>query len=569
MPRITRLILALAVIVFPLVAASPAAPAYADESACVGTYYDQGSFEFFTPELRYVPPPLRVAAWDCAARAADRTFGLDTGSAVEYTLVYANVDFDVVVRIARAFEEQGWLTNYAAITSIDTGGGMQNSVLYSADQLAALDSPPLFAGGRFGNAATNHDIISLSYADGDTYTTNGSAFTTPSLVIDVALTEAFAGDGIADPSVLSGLKSIGDVVVTPSGAAAVGGTAVVLTLVIGYPGSLLNSVIGPRYDQFIERMRKRRAARKSKSAGVAGAGSAVMDRAGTTPTATNPAVANPAVANPAAASGAATPARPRLFGWLFIPGLLIASIISGFVDPSFGVNAMSARLLVTAFLSLLVFNVAAWFLVRLIMRKRHPDTVATVKFRWGSLILVTIAVLIARLLEFHPGVIFGLVAGLVFAATMSKAKNAMVVILGTGFGLAVALLAWVGFSLLAPIAAGAPGNLLLVSASEFFSAVTIEGIASLPLALLPLLALDGHKLFDYNKWLWALCYAIGLLAFTLVLLTIPNSWGEIAGDFVRWIVLFCAFGVVAVAVWAIHLVFERRKAAATAQRVPG
>lgn len=546
MSRITRLILALAVIVAPLVAATPASPAYADESACAGSYYDQGSFEFFTPELRYVPPPLRVAAWDCAARAADRPFGLDTGSAVEYTLVYTNVDFDVVVRIARAFEEQGWLTNYAAITSIDTGGGMQNSVLYSADQLAALNSPPLFAGGRFGNAATNHDIISLSYADGTTYTTNGSAFTTPSLVIDVALTEAFAGDGIADPSVLSGLKSIGDVAVTPTGAAAVGGTAVVLTLVIGYPGSLLNSVIGPRYDQFVERMRKRRAARRSKSAAT-----------------------NLVTAESATASGAGTPARPRLFGWLFILGLLAASVISGFVDPSFGLNAMSARLLVTAFLSLLVFNVAAWFLVRVIMRKRHPDAVATVKFRWGSLILVTVAVLIARLLDFHPGVIFGLVAGLVFATTMSKAKNAMVVILGTGFGLAVALLAWVGFSLLAPIAAGAPGNLLLVSASEFFSAVTIEGIASLPLALLPLLALDGHKLFDYNKWLWALCYLVGLLAFTLVLLTIPNSWGEIAGDFVRWIVLFCAFGVVAVAVWAIHLMYERRKTAATAPRAPG
>ncbi|GAA3748389.1 hypothetical protein GCM10022239_24740 [Leifsonia bigeumensis] len=550
----TRLILALAVIMFPLVVATPASPAYADESACADSYYDQESLEFFTPELRYLPPPLRVAAWDCAVRDADRPFGLDTGSAVEYTLVYADVDFDVVVRMARAFEEQGWLTNYAAITSIDTGGGMQNSVLYSADQLAALDSPPLFAGGRFGNAATNRDIISLSYADGDTYTTNGSVFTTPSLVVEVVLTESFAGDGIADPSVLSGLKSIGDVAVTPTGAAAVGGTAVILTLVIGYPGSLLNSVIGPRYDQFVDRMRKRRAARRSKAVGAGGTTSAVPDQAGT---------------DSAAASAVDTPAPTRLFGWLFIPGLLIASIISGFVDPSFGLNAMSARLLVTAFLSLLVFNVAAWSLVRVIMRKRHPDAVATVKFRWGSLILVTVAVLIARLLEFHPGVIFGLVAGLVFATTLSKAKNAMVVVLGTGFGLAVALLAWVGFSLLAPIAAGAPGNLLLVSASEFFSAVTIEGIASLPLALLPLLALDGHKLFDYNKWLWALCYLVGLLAFMLVLLTIPNSWGEIAGDFVRWIVLFCAFGVVAVAVWAIHLAFERREAAAKAQSVPG
>src|SRR5690606_28369934 len=134
---------------------------------------------------------------------------------------------------------------YAAITSIDTGEGMQNSVRYSADQLAALDSPPQFAGGRFGNAATNQDIISLSYADGVTYSTNGRSFAKPSLVVSVSLTESFADTGLADPSVLSGLKSVGDVHVTPEGATVVGGAAIMLTLVIGYPGTLLNSVIGP------------------------------------------------------------------------------------------------------------------------------------------------------------------------------------------------------------------------------------------------------------------------------------------------------------------------------------
>lgn len=530
MSRLARLVLALAFIApaFVALSLSAAASASAAESDCADTYYAQSGFELFTPEARFVPPPLRGTGWDCASRDADRPFGFDTGSAVEYTLVYADVDFDTVVRIARAFEQQGWLDGYAAITSIDTGSGMQNSVLYSADQLAALDSPPRFAGGRFGNAATNHDIISLSYADGVTYSTNGSAFTTPSLIVSVSLTEPLAGDGLADPSVLSGLKSIGSVNVTPAGAAILGGAAVMLTLVIGYPGSLLNSVIGQYWDRIRDALRKRWARRQK----------------------------------PAANEGAAKDPRPgRLFGWLFLPGLVIASLISGFVDPSFGVNAMSARILVTAFLSLLIFNLAAWSLVRMIVRRRHPDAVATIKFRWGSLVLVAIAVLIARLLAFNPGVIFGLVAGLAFAITLSKSRSALVVMLGAGFGLVVALVSWVAFSLLAPVAAGAPGNLPLVFASEFFSAVTIEGIASLPLTLLPLLALDGHKLFAHKKWLWALSYAIGLLAFMLVLLTIPSAWAEIPGDFVRWLVLFGAFGVVAVAVWVLHVVLERRKAA--------
>lgn len=552
--RLSRLIFVLTIIALPLVSTPPA---FADESACEGSYYDQGAYEFFTPELRYVPPPLRVAAWDCATRLKDRPFGFDTGSAVEYVLVYADVDFDVVVHIARAFEEQGWLDGYAAITSIDTGDGMHNSVRYSADQLAALDSPPLFAGGRFGNAASNHDIISLSYADGVTYFANGRSFPEPSLVVSVSLTEPFADVGLADPSVLSGLKSVGDVHVTPAGAAVVGGAAIMLTLVIGYPGTLLNSVIGPIYDRTRDALTRAWATRKKKK-------SAKKSVAG------DPA-ANDAASKDRAPTGqtAKGQSRPKLFGWLFIPGLVIAAIISGFVDPSFGFNAMSARVLVTAFLSLLVFNVAAWSLVRMLVHRWHPDAVATIKFRWGSLILVVIAVLIARLLDFNPGVIFGLVAGLVFATTLSKSRDALVTLLGAGFGLAVALLSWLAFSVLSPLAAGATGSVLLVFATEFFSAITIAGVASLPLSLLPLLALDGHKLFAFKKWLWALSYAIGLLAFMLVLLTIPDAWGEIAGDFVRWLVLFGAFGLSAVAVWALYVVHERRKARAKERSVPG
>ncbi len=544
MSRLLRLIFAIAIIALTLGAATPAT---AEESACIGSYYDQSAYEFFTPELRYLPPPLRTEAWDCAARLSDRPFDLDSGSAVEYALVYANVDFDVLVRIVHAFEQQGWLTNFAAITSIDTGSGMRNSVRYSADQLAALEAPPLFAGGRFGNAATNHDIISLSYADGTVYSTNGRHFTSPSLVVTVSLTESFSANGLSDPSVLSDLKTIDNLHVTPAGAALVGGAAVMLTLVIGYPGALLNAVIGPAYDQARDRLRRRwKAHSKATEAN-----------------------------SPAAGSGAKSPAeaqpyRARMFGWLFIPGLMIASVISGFVDPAFGLNAMSARVLLTAFLSLMIFNVAAWSLVRVIVRKRHPDALATIKFRWGSLALVILAVLIARLLSFNPGVIFGLVAGLVFATALSRSRDALVALLGATFGLAVGLISWIAFSLVAPLAEAAPGNLFFVSASEFFSAVTIEGVASLPLVLLPLLALDGHKLFAYKKWLWALCYAVGLLAFMLVLLTVPSAWGEIPGDFVRWLVLFGVFGLLAIAVWVLHVVLARRtRKHPTAQRAPG
>jgi peptidoglycan/LPS O-acetylase OafA/YrhL len=104
--------------------------------------------------------------------------------------------------------------------------------------------------------------------------------------------------------------------------------------------------------------------------------------------------------------------------------------------------------------------------------------------------------------------------------------------------------------------------------AEFFSGITVEGISALPLALLPLFALDGAALFAWKKWVWAIGYAVGLAAFMLVLLTIPSAWGEVQGDFLRWVLLFVAFAVFAVAVWGVNALLERRKKAAPATEAP-
>ncbi len=359
--------------------------------------------------------------------------------------------------------------------------------------------------------------MELTYYDSDKYKLD-AAFTEPVLVVYAQIDQLFDTTGLTDPSAFSNLRTLAEAAPSPTQAAVAGGSAVMLMLIVGYPGSLLNAVIGERYDSAIAALR-RRFQRK-----------------------------------PPPDPGAARSARI----WLIFLGLAIAAVISGFIDPDFGLNPMSARVVVTAFLTLLLFNAGGWLLVRRIMSRRAPESAPMLRLRWGSLVLLALTVLIARLLGFDPGVIFGLVVGLTFAITLSATRDATVVLLGSGFALAFAAIAWIGYSILAPIADGAPGNLPLVFTSEFFSAITIEGISSLPIALLPLLALDGRKLFAWRRWVWAVGYVVGLAAFAIVMFTIPDSWGAIGGDFGKWVLLFVIFGVVAVAVWVINAVVTRR-----------
>jgi hypothetical protein len=417
--------------------------------------------------------------------------------------------------VLRSFERSGWIVA-GAVSTIDTGDGADNSQALDADAIEQLDDDPLYLRARFGDANTGNDIIEYTFTDGVEYQ-NDPSITVPSLLVSVIVTQQYDATGISDPSVLSNLRTIDEAIPTATQAAVVGGSAVMLMLIVGYPGSLLSSVVSARYDDLHAWFRKRL---------------------------------------PAKAKAALRKKQPRVLLWL---GFVVAAVIAAFVDPAFGLNWMSARVMLSALLGFLVFNLLGWSVVRILAKRIEPGVKPEIEFRWGSLLIVAAAVLVARLLEFNPGVIFGLVAGLTFGVTLAASKDAIVKLLGVAFAVAAALVGWIGYSLLAPIAASAPANFVAVFVTEFFSGVTVEGISSLPLALLPFATLDGEKLLKWKKWVWAISYTVGVALFMFVLLNVPGSWGTIPGDFVRWISLFVAFAVVAIVIWTINEALTRRK----------
>jgi hypothetical protein len=395
----------------------------------------------------------------------------------------------------------------------------------SADDLAAL-TPLEYARARFSNQSTLRDIIEMTYHDGSVYDYSPE-FTAPHLVIDVLVNEAYVdGAELDDPSTLSDLPTIAEAAPTGVQWAVIGSGSLVLMLVVGWPSSLLNSVVGSRYQQLQRWVRGRFRRRDA---------------------------ALPPPAEP-------VPHRPpvrqsRLPGWLMWPGFALAAILGAFVDPDFGLNLMSLRLVGSLFLSFLLFNLAAWWVVRRVAVRLQPDSDPYLRFRWGSLILVVVAVLIARLLGLEPGVIFGLVAGIAYVTTLQAAKSAIVTIVGSAFGLALAIVAWIGYSILAPIPVDHAAYVFLV---EFLAGVTVKGVSTLPLALLPLGSLDGAKLFGWRKAVWAICYLVGLAAFMVVLATVPKSWGEVP-DFLRWVWIFGAYALVALVIWIVNTVQLKRR----------
>ena len=517
----------------------PAVAAHADEADCADVSYANSSgYEMFTPDRRFVPPPMRGSAWDCAVRVESRAFDEELlpeggyAQSIQYVLIYVDMTYAELVEFYREWERSGYADGTQINIVSDADGS--RSVAFGADDLAALDPQPGYVNARFSNALAvpepstgGSNIYEFAWADGVEFANSTGLDGRPSLFASIILTEPFLdGTGLDDPSVLSGLPTI----YLPSGVqwTYIGAGSLMLMLVVGWPSTLLNSVVGSRYQSVVHWVTTR--FRRTKQDASA----------------------------PAAPSGAPAPAvrRSRLPGWLMWPGFALAAILGAFVDPDFGLNLMSLRLVVTLFLSFLLFNLLAWAIVRRVAVRLQPESDPYLRFRWGSLILVILAVLVARLLGLEPGVIFGLVAGIAYATTLQAAKSAVVTIVGSAVGLVLAFLAWIGYSLLAPLETD---DFAIVFLVEFLAGVTVKGVSTLPLSLLPLGNLDGAKLYGWRKAAWGASYAIGLAAFMIVLLTIPKAWGEIPGDFVRWLILFGVYALVAIVAWAVNARLLKKK----------
>ena len=334
-----------------------------------------------------------------------------------------------------------------------------------------------------------------------------NAVSTPTCVA-TASTTGFAAELTAAPilvhssvpSVLSKLRSMSDV--TPGEVGAASGGAVVLVALVAFPATLLNTAVESASSRLAGWRRRRRGTGEE---GTGAAGSR---------------------------------------WWWAAGGVLGASLISMFVDPRVGLNAGTARLLASLFSSFILEVFVGWFAVLLLMRRWVPSAIPTYTFQPASLLLVAGLVLFSRMTEFEPGIVFGLVAGISFLAVESRRERAFEKLVPTAWAFGVAALAWALYSALGPQHNGAA-----LFASETLAAAVVGGVAALPLVLLPLKGLPGGPIFLWRRRVWAICYAVVLAAFFVVLMPFPGSWSEIDGSLIGWLLGYACYLGIGLLAW--------------------
>ncbi|WP_156159054.1 hypothetical protein [Demequina gelatinilytica] len=563
---------------WPTVAAGPGAPPRGmptiNGAVCAEVVFaarHQGP-AYFKPPDGIVPEPFRDLEVRCATRF--------TGDGPTYVLILDGTAGVAPADLVRALAEEGW-----GVVSASMDGGVE----------AFLEDPawttPL---ADYRGADLEQDILFVNPDEASPISTVAIEFPQTTAFADGRATleiwvHAERELALSAPSSFTELRPIGQAIHSGGQVVMIACASVLLAVLAGYPSVLLNRVIGARWDRLRTEVGRRwvrvrdRAARIAPVAAVAsavrGLGVAVGRSFARMDAAMRRRAGHADDASVRAPDGAVvepgSPARTPTSVWA---GYVVAALIAGCVDPAFGFNWMSVRVLVSSLMAFVVFTVAVALLVRRVMARRHPGIASVIRFRWGTLPIVLATVVVARLIGMHPGVVFGMVAGLVLLATLPLRDRALRVSLTAGWALGIAAIGWIVYSLLSLV----PSSVLAVPlagvplqfATDFAALLAIQGVSTLPLTLLPVTGLDGATLAEWareqegaRRAAWLGAYAAALAVFMLVIVTVPDGL-QFYGDFSRWAMLFVLYAAVAVAVFGVHVLLVRRAREAAASEAP-
>jgi hypothetical protein len=249
--------------------------------------------------------------------------------------------------------------------------------------------------------------------------------------------------------------------------------------------------------------------------------------------------------------------RAKLAGAPFVSGtamIAFTALAFGFVDPHFGFDITSLRLVLALGIALFIVGYLSNAMTSWIVREKWHIG-AALDAKPLALILTVVGVLLSRLLGFSPGFLIGLILGISLTGAANAVQRSRMVMLHTGIILGFGIAAWVGYSVLIADTSGDPEGFFRALAIDTLAAVTAEGITALLVGLLPFRFLEGEELFATSKPRWAATYLVVLVAFCLIVLPDAANWEELGSSLWTWLAVLVCFTLASL---AIYLYFRHR-----------
>lgn len=263
-----------------------------------------------------------------------------------------------------------------------------------------------------------------------------------------------------------------------------------------------------------------------------------------------------ALLRPAGANG--------LPGWAVKVGrlaviLVLTAVVYGFLSPDFALDGRSAVLFAAFMAGLgIVTYVSEGSMAAFSVRRLHVP--AGVRVYGAALAVAVGCVLLSRLMDFRPGILYGFIASFVILApvTLQRRGSAELVLMPSLCLLGASLVAW---GLLVPLRSMAvtDGSWFISLLEATAAIVFVAGLEGVFFNLIPIDFMDGAKIARWNPVVWAVLF--GFVTFLFWQLLLNRNEGTL--DAIRRTRVVAALGVAAfyagltVAAWGFFQIRNR------------
>ena len=230
--------------------------------------------------------------------------------------------------------------------------------------------------------------------------------------------------------------------------------------------------------------------------------------------------------------------------------VFVTSVVFCFIDPGFGFDLTSLRLLLSCAASILLVNFLSAGITERVAEKAWKVPTRLEVMPWGLAIAI-VGVIASRLLNFSPGFLIGSIIGVSVIGEVAKKFEMRVILLWAGVVWAVAMVSWVLAPVIPVLPASNPAGFITGFITDSLVATSAAGLTALLVALLPIALFDGGELFKASKLWWAVAFGVAVASFSLVVLPSASNWLGLGDGLLRWLLLTLGFIAVAIVTYLI------------------
>lgn len=245
------------------------------------------------------------------------------------------------------------------------------------------------------------------------------------------------------------------------------------------------------------------------------------------------------------------PGAPRSETVLWVGTVAVGAVVAGFLDPTFGLDRLSATLVFGALVAFAVGALISGFAAVRYRRARRLPADAVIDAVPSGLVVAVLCVVVSRAVGFRPGYLFGLVGGLAFLAALDRREAGRSEMTATIATFVAAMGAWVVAGPVGTLANEADPSVAVQVLDMVVAALFIGGIEGLLFGLVPLQVLPGHTLYTWSRGVWAVTTFVVVFVFLQVLLRPEAGYlgtSATASAIVTY-GLFVGFGLVSILFW--------------------